>query len=1345
MNKRLKKVMGLALAASLVIPTMQHVFAADESSSTETGGGSTIYISSTGKDANDGTSASQAVSSLTRALELSSDGGIIQTDKTIVLNSDLSVSKSVTLQKTGAAGPTIIVSPNKKLSVTKGHTLSFKPSVSSPQTLFINNSATLSDGSYKFDYTGLSADDQSKSYAIFLNRGSSISGSEKGAVSIDVSQGDFLKTASVPDMSITNASITQSTPNKSGAYGGSANISLIDSTYTVSNTASNTFLSYDRVFKLDGSTFTVDLKNQPGNYYSVQFSTVPEIKNSTVDLKEYGSLFFTKNAANIENSTLKMDGLFDASANPRPIFQPGHFTSTALFRSDSEIHRFSAVDDKGNTYEYGLPYKHSSNAVVKDVPLPKVDLKFQNESGDKTVTIPIIKGSSFSDLEDKVYANNVKISKNLLNDIYDVNNIPKDKELKMLINGDETKPYQFTDTLNDDETVVLKLVDRNTSGIRYYLNDGSGQNNHYFFDEVDDSTSTLMTFDQITDKDSSFLLRSKKFLGWSASADGNDIITNLPGSGIRNVYAHWEDKKEFHVTYYRQNPNSGGASDSTKVEDTLYESEHLPGLLIDAKDWDNILTPYERSLFPVRNPNSNTFFNNAVFGSGQQIGTWTAVGSYGFMNILTDNYSGLYRTQGWNSASDGSGTYYRGGQELTEDLYEKTKGNLVLYNQWVELEWLKKTAAANIANPDLARPNITLASENTDPGNYESAADALVIDHSQALNYRATLDFSKIRKDLVTLWGRMDQVTEWYGEMNAYFDARLDFDKDVQVLYESTWQIPDQTKLAAYGIKDVHQVEGNPNRWIFTISKDQIMKNKVTNRTGTDTKYDSSGYEYYKVSIPVTILPKYSADGHDFQSLSFDDFMKPMTLTVVDNFNRGINAYVSRESLNRIAVSDKPVIIVGGDIEMHINGFERSGLTLLNYVLKSPAYDEHAKAYPAGLVESSYEIVNNDNYKDVITSFPNPATNKYKDEEEGRSANPNVVNDPNNYAENYAVSIPKAPLHDNKMNDLVAIIIQTQKVSVDGIPETNPDGSPKIEEKVYSDRYYTSADGLAGSLEEGRSLLDGSFDYRKNIHFILQYAAPKLNIQVTKKWVGPHTDHAKVELYIDGNPSGKFITLTADKDWKDQFSDLFRYDQTDGHKIDYTVKEVDTNPDYAVDVVGSDDSGFTVTNTNISKIDIPVKKIWVGEAGKDATIHLMANGKEIESYTLTANDNWSHTFKDMKCYDNGEEIKYSIIEDPVDNYKTDITGDAIQGFTVTNTQNKEPDKPQKPEKPENPHNPDKPEISEEPTKSNSDNNHKIERAVQTSDKGYGIFYFSLISSGAVALLLLIQRKRKKFK
>ena len=116
MNKRLKKVMGLALAASLVIPTMQHVFAADESSSTETGGGSTIYISSTGKDANDGTSASQAVSSLTRALELSSDGGIIQTDKTIVLNSDLSVSKSVTLQKTGAAGPTIIVSPTRRHS-----------------------------------------------------------------------------------------------------------------------------------------------------------------------------------------------------------------------------------------------------------------------------------------------------------------------------------------------------------------------------------------------------------------------------------------------------------------------------------------------------------------------------------------------------------------------------------------------------------------------------------------------------------------------------------------------------------------------------------------------------------------------------------------------------------------------------------------------------------------------------------------------------------------------------------------------------------------------------------------------------------------------------------------------------------------------------------------------------------------------------------------------------------------------------------------------------------------------------------------------------------------------------
>ncbi len=107
------------------------------------------------------------------------------------------------------------------------------------------------------------------------------------------------------------------------------------------------------------------------------------------------------------------------------------------------------------------------------------------------------------------------------------------------------------------------------------------------------------------------------------------------------------------------------------------------------------------------------------------------------------------------------------------------------------------------------------------------AAGALVIDHSQVLDYKVHLDYEPIRKDLVTLWGRINEVTEWSGVMNAYFDSRLEFDQDVPVLFESTWLRPDETKLAEYGVT-VKQVEGNPYQWVFTVDKGKITAGAST-------------------------------------------------------------------------------------------------------------------------------------------------------------------------------------------------------------------------------------------------------------------------------------------------------------------------------------------------------------------------------------------------------------------------------------------------------------------------------------------------------------------------------------
>ncbi|MGI6211790.1 MAG: Cna B-type domain-containing protein [Anaerovoracaceae bacterium] len=155
-----------------------------------------------------------------------------------------------------------------------------------------------------------------------------------------------------------------------------------------------------------------------------------------------------------------------------------------------------------------------------------------------------------------------------------------------------------------------------------------------------------------------------------------------------------------------------------------------------------------------------------------------------------------------------------------------------------------------------------------------------------------------------------------------------------------------------------------------------------------------------------------------------------------------------------------------------------------------------------------------------------------------------------------------------------------------------------------------------------------------------------------------------VQLYANGEPSGDAVTLSSDNSWTHTWKGLDKYGDN-AEKIEYTVKE-DTVSGYTSEVSGDASSGFTVTNTKT--IDIPVTKKWVGDAASSATVRLLANGREVDNLTLTANNNWTDSFEDVAQYDNDRnEITYTLTEDSIDGYESSITGDASSGFTVTNT------------------------------------------------------------------------------
>ena len=174
-----------------------------------------------------------------------------------------------------------------------------------------------------------------------------------------------------------------------------------------------------------------------------------------------------------------------------------------------------------------------------------------------------------------------------------------------------------------------------------------------------------------------------------------------------------------------------------------------------------------------------------------------------------------------------------------------------------------------------------------------------------------------------------------------------------------------------------------------------------------------------------------------------------------------------------------------------------------------------------------------------------------------------------------------------------------------------------------------------------------------------------INIPVTKTWVGTAGTSATIKLLADGAQK-ETVTLTAADNWTHTFSNLPKFDATDGHEIVYTVDEVDV-PNYTKGISGTAATGFTVTNTITGKVSVPATKVWVGPQASSAKVTLLADGVEKDSVTLNAANGWAHTFTNLDKYNNGTEIVYTVTEEPIANYDSVVTGNAANGFTVTNT------------------------------------------------------------------------------
>lgn len=190
---------------------------------------------------------------------------------------------------------------------------------------------------------------------------------------------------------------------------------------------------------------------------------------------------------------------------------------------------------------------------------------------------------------------------------------------------------------------------------------------------------------------------------------------------------------------------------------------------------------------------------------------------------------------------------------------------------------------------------------------------------------------------------------------------------------------------------------------------------------------------------------------------------------------------------------------------------------------------------------------------------------------------------------------------------------------------------------------------------------------------------------------------------INTSPVGDPVVLDETNDWTHTFEGLPTTkttgdedsENTEELNISYSVKELGVSG-FTIKVEGDTEKGFTVTNTQVPQpTQVDVTKVWKDNKGNDLdagstkpvkvqltrTINEETNpvGDPVE---LNAENEWKHTFTDLPRFmiSDGKRarITYAVEELPVDGFTSTVSGNAKDGFTITNVKNPPTEKPRKP-------------------------------------------------------------------
>lgn len=251
-----------------------------------------------------------------------------------------------------------------------------------------------------------------------------------------------------------------------------------------------------------------------------------------------------------------------------------------------------------------------------------------------------------------------------------------------------------------------------------------------------------------------------------------------------------------------------------------------------------------------------------------------------------------------------------------------------------------------------------------------------------------------------------------------------------------------------------------------------------------------------------------------------------------------------------------------------------------------------------------------------------------------------------------------------------------------GRVSTQPFSSEEIKKGQFTVEEVTAPEGYVLDNQPMKVTIkaDGAVKTVKNT--VDPNASKKLTVK--KVWKDESNQDGKrpasiaVDVYANGQKlADKTVTVTGgstDAEWTAQTTDLPIFDAS-GQKITYTIGEEQLDGYDAPEV---NQENLTVTNTRTpEKIAIKASKKWDDAENQDGKrpanvvvkLYKEVGGQksEVANRTLTEADQWATEFTNLNKYEKGQEVVYSLEEDAVPHYQSQVTGNATDGFVVTNT------------------------------------------------------------------------------